>query len=212
MIHENKTKINIPACAAFILLCLTLITTHLTSEIYARYAVSAYVFDSAKTIAFGSLNIYETGDFIEDNNMMIIPGVDLNKNARVSFEGSESATYIFLEITVTPSGRWERDKNNFYSLKIDNKEIMNWSINNKWTYLTQANEGRYIYYQMIESNKTFNENIIENDMITVSEYISNADINSINNIGDININFRASAVQSTGFESPQDAWDSIIAQ
>jgi len=212
MIHENRSKINVPMCIAFILLCLTLITTHFTSEIYARYAVSAYGYDSAKTIAFGSLNIYETGDFTEDNKMMIIPGVDLNKKATISFEGSETASYIFLEITVTPSGRWERAENNFYSLKINNKEIMNWSINTKWTYLTQANEGRYIYYQMIESNKTFNENIIENDMITVSEYISNADINSINNIGDININFKASAVQSTGFDSPQDAWDSIIAQ
>lgn len=55
----GNRKINIPMCLAFILFVLTLITTHLTSGLFARYTVTASGSDSARVAKFdvtGSLD------------------------------------------------------------------------------------------------------------------------------------------------------------
>lgn len=208
-IPRNRNTINIPLCLAFILLCFTLISTHLTSGIYARYSISDYSLDSAKAISFGSLDIIESEDFIEKNNLMIVPGVNINKKATVYFEGSESATYIFLELIAVPSGRWDSYNNNLFTLIYNDKEIMNWSIADKWNYLANTTDGRYIYYQSLAPNRVFNEDIIEDSIVEINELLTNEDMKNLNNIGEISIKYRAIAVQSNGFENPAAAWESI---
>lgn len=48
----KQHKVNIPMCAALILLCLTMISIHLTSGLYARYTVTASGHDSARVAKF----------------------------------------------------------------------------------------------------------------------------------------------------------------
>ena len=48
----SKTKLNIPMLAALILLLLTMVTTHYTSGLYARYSSTAYGEDTARVAAF----------------------------------------------------------------------------------------------------------------------------------------------------------------
>lgn len=48
----NGRKHNIPMCAALVLLLLTMITTHLTSGLYARYTTTASSHDSARVAKF----------------------------------------------------------------------------------------------------------------------------------------------------------------
>lgn len=48
----GKAKLNIPMCAALILLFLTMISFHLTSGLYARYVVTATGSDSARVAKF----------------------------------------------------------------------------------------------------------------------------------------------------------------
>lgn len=48
----SKTKLNIPMFAALILLLLTMVTTHYTSGLYARYSSTAYGADTARVAAF----------------------------------------------------------------------------------------------------------------------------------------------------------------
>lgn len=48
----NGRKHNIPMCAALVLLLLTMITTHLTSGLYARYTSTASSQDSARVAKF----------------------------------------------------------------------------------------------------------------------------------------------------------------
>ena len=48
----NKAKLNIPMFAALILLLLTMITTHMTSGLYARYTAQASGSDSARVAKF----------------------------------------------------------------------------------------------------------------------------------------------------------------
>lgn len=48
----GKTKLNIPMCAALVLLLLTMISIHLTSGLYARYTATGTASDSARVAKF----------------------------------------------------------------------------------------------------------------------------------------------------------------
>ena len=48
----GKAKVNIPICAALVLLFLTMVSIHLTSGLYARYTVTSTASDSARVAKF----------------------------------------------------------------------------------------------------------------------------------------------------------------
>lgn len=204
MVRHHKTKMNIPMCLAAILLCLTLISIHLTSGLYAKYISSASGNDSARVIKFGELTLTEEGDFYEGNKLMIIPGVALTKKATVSFSGSESATYVFVEIT--PS-KWSTTDNKTFSLMSNGKTAMQWNVAEGWLFLKSDN-GTYIYYRELTPNTELiaTDIIAENGKITVSNQITKSEIQVMTGIS---IKLRATVVQSGGFENPEAAWNSV---
>lgn len=208
----SKPKVNIPMCVAGILFVLTMVSMHLTSGLYARYTASSSGEDSARVIKFGQLEIVETGDFVLDKNgnstgkMMIIPGVPIEKQAFVSFSGSEAATYVFVE--VTPSAHWEQNKHYFYK-----GTYMDWQIDEDWKYLTKSGNTS-VFYQPLAPNKTLtNEPVIVNGVINVGADLGKAAMSSIQKVNgevvDISVTFRASVVQANGFDSVQAAWASL---
>lgn len=205
--HTRTAKVNILMCIASFLFCLTLISIHLTSGLYAKYISSASGNDSARVIKFGELTITETGDFYEDNKLMIIPGVDLTKKATVSFSGSESATYVFVEIL--PTG-WSATDNVTFALLSNGKTAMQWSIADGWVFLKSDN-GTYIYYRKLAPNlELVTADIIAgNGKITVSDQITKSEIKAMTNVS---IKLRATVVQSGGFENPEAAWNSVAAK
>jgi hypothetical protein len=205
--HTKTAKVNIPMCIASFLFCLTLISIHLTSGLYAKYISSASGNDSARVIKFGELTITETGDFYEDNKLMIIPGVDLIKKATVSFSGSESATYVFVEIM--PTG-WSATDDVTFALLSNGKTAMQWSIADGWVFLKSDN-GTYIYYRELAPNMELvtADIIARNGKITVSDQITKSEIKAMT---DVSIKLRATVVQSGGFENPEAAWNSVAAK
>ena len=207
MVTHHKTKMNIPMCLAAILLCLTLISIHLTSGLYAKYISSASGNDSARVIKFGELTLTEEGDFYEGNKLMIIPGVALTKKATVSFSGSESATYVFVEIT--PS-KWSTTDNKTFSLMSNGKTAMQWNVAEGWLFLKSDN-GTYIYYRELTPNTELiaTDIIAENGKIAVSNQITKSEIQVMTGIS---IKLRATVVQSGGFENPEAAWNSVAAK
>ena len=207
MVTHHKTKMNIPMCLAAILLCLTLISIHLTSGLYAKYISSASGNDSARVIKFGELTLTEEGDFYEGNKLMIIPGVALTKKATVSFSGSESATYVFVEIT--PS-KWSTTDNKTFSLMSNGKTAMQWNVAEGWLFLRSDN-GTYIYYRELTPNTELiaTDIIAENGKIAVSNQITKSEIQVMTGIS---IKLRATVVQSGGFENPEAAWNSVAAK
>ena len=84
---------------------------------------------------------------------------------------------------------------------------MQWGVASSWTFLTSAN-GAYIYYCALDPNEVLNsaDVIAENGRITVSNQITK---NEIASLAGISIKLRAMVVQASGFESPQEAWNSI---
>lgn len=207
MDKRPKAKLNIPMCAACVLLCLTMISIHLMSGLYAKYTTSAQGGDFARVIKFGDLTLTETGSFYQENKLMIIPGVDLQKKVEVDFKGSESATYIFIDITPT---NWVTTDYKNFSMVVNGKTVMSWSIADGWTFL-KPEGGKYIYYRELEPNSKLDsvDVIAEDGKITVSDQITNDDIKLMTGIS---LKLRATVVQAGGFESVEDAWNSIAAK
>lgn len=205
--HTKTAKVNIPMCIASFLFCLTLISIHLTSGLYAKYISSASGSDSARVITFGDITLTETGDF-EDGNAYIIPGVDLTKKAVVDFAGSEAATYVFIEVT---AAEWQPSDDNYsFTIYSEAKALIDWSVADTWTYLTKTDD-TYVYYRALAPNTEIDAaDIIANDgNITVREYITRSEILALK---DLSIKLRATAVQSGGFENPTTAWNSLAAK
>lgn len=50
--HKRQAKMNIPMCVAAVLLCLTMITTHMMFGLYARYVVKSEGGDVGRVAAF----------------------------------------------------------------------------------------------------------------------------------------------------------------
>lgn len=205
--HTKKAKVNIPIYIACFLFCLTLISIHLTSGLYAKYMSFASGSDSARVITFGDLTLTETGDFNAEGKLMIIPGVELIKKAEVDFTGSESATYVFIEIT---SAEWQTTDKQTFSINSGDKVLMQWSVAEGWTYLKNDN-GAYVYYcALIPNTELDKADVIGDDgKITVSEYITKSEMQTLTSVS---IKLRAIAVQSGGFESPEAAWRAVSAK
>ena len=206
--HNKTAKVNIPMCIATLLFCLTLISVHFTSGLYAKYSVSDSGSDSARVISFGDLTLSESGDFYENNSLMIIPGVNLTKKATVDFAGSESATYVFVEIV--PSDGWQETYGYTFSYISNDKIAMQWSVNEYWELLTDEN-GIYVYYRALVPNTALEgvDIIADNGRIFVSDQISKSELGSMVNIS---IKLRAAVVQAGGFANPEAAWNSVAAK
>ena len=207
MARQHKVKMNIPMCLAAVLLCLTLVSIHLTSGLYAKYITSDSGSDFARVIRFGELTLTEEGDFYEESKLMIIPGVALTKKATVSFSGSEAATYVFVEIT--PS-KWSTADNKTFSLLSNGKTAMQWDVAEGWLFL-KSNNGTYVYYRELAPNTELAaaDIIAEDGKIAVSDLITKRDIESMTGIS---LKLRATVVQSGGFENPEAAWNSVAAK
>lgn len=207
--HMKKSRMNIPMCLAFVLFCLTLFSMHFTNGLYARYVVSDSGRDEARVVKFGELTLTETGDFA-DGSAYIIPGVDLKKEAKVSFTGSEAATYVFVE--VTPSAQWKTitADHKTFALSVNEKNVMQWSVADGWEYVLTT-DGTYVYYCPLAPNMKLEAApiIAEDGEISVSASITKNDLNSMTGIS---ITLRAAVVQSGGFESPAAAWTSLAAK
>ena len=206
--HKHTAKPNIPMYLAAFLFCLTLISIHLSSGLYAKFISTASGSDSARVITFGDITLTETGDFYENNKLMIIPGVDLTKKAVVDFDGSEAATYVFIE--VTPSACQVSESGKDFSLMLNGKAAMQWTIAEPWNYL-KADNGSYIYYCVVAPNTPLTDvDIFAGEgKIAVSEWITKGEIASLTGT---TIQLRATAVQLTGFDSPEAAWSSVSAK
>ncbi|MBQ7875229.1 MAG: hypothetical protein IJ306_08760 [Oscillospiraceae bacterium] len=206
---RKKDTINIPMFIALVLLCLTLFSVHFSSGIFARYTTRANGGDSARTAAFAELSITETGDF-DSGKAMLIPGVNLTKDATVSFGKAEVAVYVFVEVEV--SDDWAINTENKKTFTMLGGKV-SWSVAEGWDDITSVGgtgKATHVYYMEVAPNTEFVKDIVANEgAITVSTEITRNEMASLAN--GIFINFRATAVQSGGFASAEEAWNSVSA-
>ena len=206
MAKRKRYFVNIPMFIAGILFCLVIFSIHFTSGIYARYSTTAEGNDSARVASFGELKITETGDFNnEGKKAMLLPGVDLKKDVEVTFEKSEVATIVFVEVRVSRNwGFLLPDYKEFYF----NDNDVQWQIADGWDVLEEASvvesETRvFVYYRKVPANEELGTvDVIKDGIIKVSTDLTRKEMPE--DIFEIDI--RAAAVQSGGFASIAEAW------
>lgn len=214
--HRNQ-KVNIPMFMSVVLFWLTLVTTHFTGGLYAKYVVKGSGEDSARVIKFGTVTITEDGDFAT-GTAYFRPGITLKKDVTVAFTGGESDVYIFA-VMETPGWKTE-DNINFTDVKLGH---LTWSVNtaeSHWQYLDTDGD-KHIYYQYLDTNKKFGDKLIANDgriEISANAPVEGKSANVIykeyqqeiaEGIRRLEINITAYAVQAGGFENAEKAWESL---
>jgi len=207
---------NIALRLAAVMLVMVCVSTWMLAGLLAKYTTQDSGNDNARVIQFGDLNMTEIGDFATGSTAMIIPGVNLQKKVLVSFSGSESATYVFVEAIL--SGGWiptsEDCKSFVISDDMGNNQLT-WGVADGWT-LAEANEvnGTYVFYRKLAPNDDSlyepGVDFIANDgIITVSDQITKSEIAGMTGIS---IKLRAVVVQSNGFAEPGAAWASVASK
>lgn len=199
--QRRRARINVPICLAGVLLCLTMFSVYLASGVFARYTTTAVSGDSARVITFGDIDLTQYGSVPQ----YIAPGVTLKWNAKVFFKGSESATFVFLEVMPTGSCTVSDDGMTY---SFPPAVIGGWMVHNEWTFLKKESSGTYVYYLALEPNEDMPSGRVffENTDTVVSEEVTADQLESMT---DIKASFRASVVQSNGFDSVDDAWTSL---
>ena len=202
--HAKPMTINIPLYLTVLLLCLTMLSIHLTNGMFARYISTMGGGDSARVIRFGDLTLTETGDFATDGHAYIVPGVNLQKKAVISFDGSEAATYVFVKVTVS---KWETADNYHFAIGTDQLQF---GIAAGWEHLPTT-DGSYVYWRALAPNTPLTDvDVIANDgAITVSDQITKT---AIEGMKDISIELTAAVVQIGEFAGPAAAWASLAAK
>lgn len=75
--HKRNTKLNIPMCVACVLLCLTLVSIHFTSGLYARYTSADAGVDSGRIAKFDIKHSHYS--FSEDLVLALAPGTHVTE-------------------------------------------------------------------------------------------------------------------------------------
>ena len=79
----GKAKLNIPMCAALILLLLTMISVHMTSGLYARYTSTATATDTARVAKF---DVTRSVEPVKDKNGVFELTVTNNSEVSITYQ------------------------------------------------------------------------------------------------------------------------------
>lgn len=172
------------------LLYLAVATFALTGVTFSRYVASAHSQDEARVITFGGLTVTDSGV------TPVQPGVAAQKDLTVHFDGSEAATYVFVEV----QGDWTRGADNrTYTYGADR---LSWRVADGWTHL-QDN----VYYRELAPNTVLDAGLIDGGAVNVSEDMTRTELEELSKA--LSIRVRAAAVQREGGDTAQIAWERL---
>ena len=199
---------NIALRLAAVMVMMVCISIWMLDGLFAKYRTSDEGSDSARVMSFGNITLTESGDFgTGGGTAYLIPGVDLKKDVSVEFTGSESATYVFVEVELP--AHWSSGNNVKFSAF---SNCVQWSVATGWTYLKLQEEPttKFVYYCEVPPNTSLKKQFIDGGEITVDSTLTKKDLETIAGLPEaLQINLRAIVVQSNGFESPKAAWASV---
>lgn len=196
--QNQKSKFRIPFSA--LLLYLALAAAVLSGVTFSKYMGGTALGDSARVAIIRDIAITETGNFAQPNQWVIVPGVDMIKNAVVDFEGSEMACYVFLE---TETNGWSRISDYVFAYTAaDGEEILGWSVKTDWIFL--SSDGiKTVYYRKLSANTELHEDILaDGGKITVSENIKKSLLEQMPD--ELTIKISVVAAQYNGFTEQLD--------
>ena len=170
------------------LLYLAVATFALTGVTFSRYVASAHSQDEARVAAFGDLTVTDSG------SVQVQPGVAAKKDLTVRFDGSEAATYVFVELK---GSDWTRGADNrTYTYGAGS---LSWRVADGWTHL-QDN----VYYRELAPNTVLDAGLIDDGAVNVSENMTRTELEKLSKA--LSIRVQAAAVQREGGDTAETAW------
>ena len=152
------------------------------------------------TFTYGNINI--TLSETTGSSYKIIPGVDIEKNPKVTVKANSEDCWLFVKVEAE---NWPTFVKEDGTLKVA------YAIDNNWT----KGDGRSIpsdvYYRSVTaSNADQPFGVLSGDKITVSEELTKAEINNLNGTAKTpKLTFTAYAVQKDGIDSAATAWAKV---
>ena len=195
-----KNKIPIRVYLAY----LAVITLLFSGVTVSKYVASTTSSDQARTAKSGKVSIVEHADFNKEGNLVLQPGVNLKKEALVSFKKSETANFLYVEVKL--GNEWTTTDNQKF-VALNNKA--SFTINPEWKYLTtDASTHTFVYYKTIPANEdVVDQPIINKNEIQVLKTLKNSELKAID-AKDVQITFRAIAAQYSSEAKALSTWKS----
>lgn len=148
----------------------------------------------ANTFTYGDINIElaeKTG-----NNYKIVPGVDLEKDPKVTVKANSEDCWLFVKVE-------EENWPIFTEQDTDIKKV-NYSIAEGWTRLDD--ETGVYYRQVTSSDEDVSFWVLKDNQITVSDSLKKSEVNKV--IAETpKLTFTAYAVQMATIDAPDKAWE-----
>ena len=148
------------------------------------------------TFTYGDINITLTETKPEDKQAKIIPGVDIEKDPKVTVKAGSEACYLFVKV---------EEKNWPTFVEDDGTRKVNYSIADGWTEL-EGVKGVY-YREVLATEADVPFDILDGNMVTVSENLTKDDIRGITT--QPTLTFTAYAVQKDGIDDAAAAWAKV---
>ena len=157
----------------------------------------------------GELTLKENNAEIEKNEYVIVPGVNIPKDPKVSYAPAKGndvekvPVYVFVKIT---ADEWTKSDNT-YSMISGDKTMMSWTVADEWKLVPGETDVYYI--AVAKGNSITDQEIIEGSTITVNSTTVNED--NIEDLADASdLEFSVYAIQQGGFEGdPAAAWTAL---
>ena len=217
--QHREPVLNAAMCLAVVLFWLVIITTYMSSGLFAKYSTMGSGGDSARVIQFGELTVTETldtGDTTTGGDLIFVPGTSLKKELTVDFEGSEADTVVFVELEAKGWSFTNATDPASFELNQSENTLMSWEVESGWNYLASDGE-RHVFYIFLDSNTPLeNKPVIKDGKVTVNVATYDA-YDALAGV-DLNLDVTAYAVQANGFYAPDRdtaekvataAWNSV---
>ena len=145
------------------------------------------------TFTYGDINISlgeSTG-----STYKIIPGVDIEKDPKVTVKAGSEACYLFVKV---------EEAGTFVNGKVT------YSIAEGWMKGDGTNIPANVYYRIVDAVSTDTGfYVLEGNKVTVSDTLTKEDIKGITTENQPKLTFTAYAVQKDGIANAADAWANI---
>ena len=153
------------------------------------------------TFTVGDINIELTETKPESKQAKIIPGVDIEKDPKVTVKKDSEACWLFVEV---------KEEGTFVANKVT------YSIADGWTKGNGTNIPTDVYYRSVGAVTTDTDFYVlagntdhPNGVVTVSDTLTKADVNNITAENQPKLTFTAYAVQKEGIDTAAAAWEKV---
>ena len=150
------------------------------------------------TFTVGNINIELTETKPENKQAKIIPGIDIEKDPKVTVKANSEACWLFVE--VKKEGTFVADK------------VM-YSIADGWTALTGVDGVYYREVGAVTADTDFyvlaGNTAHPNGVVTVRDTLTKAEVDAITDKNQPKLTFTAYAVQKEGIDTAAAAWEKV---